>query len=196
RALGGLPSLPTRVESRPQPLKLAWVSRSGANRRRSSRLNQRTIRADLPTPLGPARSITLRSVAVCSSKARARWLGGVSSQAWAESSPKGTAVAPHWRASSESSRLGAFFISGASWDLAVELSIDPLGQTKGGASIGHFDAVELEGIKTQLHRQRAQAQVHFVEFVFQPDGAIAPDGASQLVIKELVQVQMRVQRFD
>src|SRR5258708_3409683 len=102
--------------------------------------------------------MTLRSVAVWSSKLRARSVCEVSSQASVESSPKGTAVAPHWRANNESSRLGAFFISIASLDLAVELSVDRLSQPEGRCSIGNFDALEFEGIETQLHRQGAQAQ--------------------------------------
>src|SRR5439155_18816575 len=122
---------------------------------------------DLPKPLGPAGSITLRSVAVWSSKVRAHWFCGVSSQASVASSPKGTALAPHWRAKSERSRLGAFFISVASLDLAVELRVDRFGQAEGGAAIEDFDAVEFEGIKAQQHRERAQAQVHFVELVAQ-----------------------------
>src|SRR6266446_269938 len=152
RKVARLPSLAARAESKPQPLKLAWVNSSGQNKRRSRRLSQRPTKADLPTPLGPARSITLRKVAVWSSKLRARWLGGVSSQASAESSPKGTAVAPHWRAKRARSRLGAFFISVASLDLAVEMGVDGLGQAVGSAAIGDFDPVELERIKAQLHR--------------------------------------------
>lgn len=74
--------------------------------------------------------------------------------------------------------------------------VDRLGQAEGGAAIGDFDAVELEGIQAQLHAERAQAQVHFVEWVVQPDGAVAAHGAGQLMIEELIQVQMRVQRFD
>src|SRR5712691_12714884 len=192
RKVARLPSLEARAESKPHPLRLAWVKSSGQNKRRSRRWSQRPTKADLPTPLGPARSITLRRVAVWSSKARARWLCGVSSQASAESSPKGTALAPHCRAKSERSRLGAFFISVASLDLAVELRVESFGQAEGGAAVEDFNAVELEGIETQLHREGAQAQVHFVELIAQPDGAIAPDGAGQLMIKELVQVQMRV----
>src|SRR5438105_6423711 len=60
RKLARLPSLEARAESRPQPLKLAWVKSSGQNKRRSRRFNQRLARADLPTPLGPARSMTLQ----------------------------------------------------------------------------------------------------------------------------------------
>ena len=104
----------------------------------------------------PLRSSTLRRVAVCCSNARPRWCAGLSSQASGVSSPKGTAVAPHWRANSESSRSGAFFISIGSGDLAVELSVDWFGQAKSGATVEHFDAVELERIKAQLHRERAQ----------------------------------------
>jgi integrase/recombinase XerD len=74
-------------------------------------------------------------------------------------------LAPHWRARRARSRLGAFFISVASLDLAVELRVDRLGQAEGRGAIGDFDAVEFEGIKAQLHRQGAQAQVHFVELV-------------------------------
>src|SRR2546423_655371 len=140
--------------------------------------------------------MTLRRVAVWSSKLRARWLRGVSSQASAESSPNGTAVGPHWRAKSERARLGAVFISIASLDLAVEMGVDGFGQAVGSAAIGDFDPVELERIKAQLHREGSQAQVHFVELVAQADGAVAADGASQLMIEKLIQVQMRVQRFD
>src|SRR6266699_2463554 len=190
RKVARLPSLAARAESKPQPLKLAWVNSSGQNKRRSRRWSQRPTKADLPTPLGPARSMTLRSVAVWSSKARARSLCGVSSQASAESSPKGTALAPHCRAKSESSRLGAFFISVGSLDLAVELGVDDFGQAEGGAAIGNFDPVELEGIKAQLDREGAQGQVHFVEMIAQANGA------GQLVIKELVQIQMGIQCFD
>src|SRR5206468_7427559 len=111
----------------------------------------------LPTPLGPARSMTLRRVAVWSSKPRARWLCGVSNQASAESSPKGTAVAPHWRAKRESSRLGAFFIRIASLDLAVEVSVDQFGQAVGRAAIGDYNPVEFEAIEAQLHLEGAQA---------------------------------------
>src|ERR1035437_4497604 len=196
RKAARFPSLAARAESKPQPLRLAGVKSSGQNKRRSRRWSQWPTKADLPTPLGPARSMTLRSVAVWSSKLRARWFCGVSSQASAESSPNGTAVAPHWRARSESSRLGAFFISVAALDLTVEMRINPLGQAEGGAPVGDFDTVEFEGIKTQLHRQGAQAQVHFVDQVAQPDRAVAPDGAGQLMIKELVQIQVRVQGFD
>jgi hypothetical protein len=92
--------------------------------------------------------------------------------------------------------LGAFFISVAALDLTVEMRVNPLGQAEGGAPVGDFDTVEFEGIKTQLHRQGAPAQVHFVELVAQPDRAVAPDGAGPLMIKELVQIQVRVQRFD
>src|SRR6266581_615390 len=196
RKLARLPSLEARAESRPQPLKLAWVSSSGQNKRRSRPLSQRPARADLPTPLGPARSMTLRSVAVWSSKLRARWFCGVSSQAWVDSSLKGTAVAPHCRANNERSRLGAFFISIGSLDLAVELCVDRFGQAEGGAPIGDLDAVELERVETQLHREGAQAQVHFVELVAQADRAVAAHGAGQLMVKKLVQVQMRIQCFD
>src|SRR6266705_163718 len=196
RKAARLPSLEARAERRPQPLRLAWVTSSVQNKRRSRPLSQRPTRADLPTPLGPASSMTLRSVAVWSSKLRARWFCGVSSQAWVDSSLKGTAVAPHCRANNERSRLGAFFISIGSLDLAVELCVERFGQAEGAAPIGDFDAVELERIETQLHREGAQAQVHFVELVAQPNGAVAPHGAGQLMIKELVQVQMRVQRFD
>src|ERR1035441_8632912 len=59
----------------------------------------------------------------------------------------------------------AWRVNGASLDLAVELRVDPLGQAEGRGVIGDFDAVEFEGIKTQLHRQGAQAQVHFIELV-------------------------------
>ena len=90
--------------------------------------------------------MTLRRVAVWSSKERARWFCGVSSQAAVDSSPKGTAVAPHWRAKNESSRLGAFCIRVASLDLAVELGVDRLGQAEGGSPIKDFDAVQFEGI--------------------------------------------------
>src|SRR5712691_5464821 len=135
RKVARLPSLAAKAESKPHPLKLAWVKSSGQNKRRSRRFNQRPTRADLPTPLGPARSMTLRRVAVWSSKLRARWFCGVSSQAWAESSPKGTALAPHWRARRESSRLGAFFIRVASLDLAVEVSVDQFGQAVGCAPV-------------------------------------------------------------
>src|SRR2546425_1356249 len=196
RKVARLPSLEARAESKPQPLKLAWVNSRGQNKRRSRRLSQRPTKADLPTPLGPARSMTLRRVAVWSSQARARSLCGVSSQASAESSPKGTALAPHCRAKSESSRLGAFFINVGSLDLAVELGVDDFGQAEGGPAIGDFDPVELEGIEAQLDREGAQAQVHFVELVAQPDRAVAAHRAGQLVIKELAQIQMRVQRFD
>src|SRR6266700_3021932 len=188
RKAARLPSLLARAESKPQPLKLAWVKSSGQNKRRSKRLSQRPTTADLPTPLGPARSMTLRRVAVWSSKARARWLCGVSSQASAETSPKGTALAPHCRAKNASSRLGAFFISIASLDLAVALGVDGFGQAEGGAAIGDFDPIELEGIKAQLHGEGAQGQVHFVETIAQANRAVAANGAGQLVIKELVPI--------
>src|SRR5258706_1664061 len=196
RKAARLPSLEARAESKPQPLKLAWVKSSGQNKRRSRRWSQRPTTADLPMALGPARSMTLRRVAVWSSKAKAHWLCGVSSQASSESSPKGTALAPHCRANNESSRLGAFFISIASLDLAVELGVDDFGQAEGGAAIGDFDPIELERIKAQLDGEGAQGQVHFVEMIAQADRAVAANGAGQLVIKELVQIQMRVQCFD
>src|SRR5271157_348134 len=190
------PSRAASAESRPQPLKLAWVSKSGQNKRRSRPANHRPTRADLPTPLGPARSRTLRKVAVWSRRAKACCPWGVSNPAWAEGSPKGTAVAPHWRAKSESSRLGAFFIDIGSLDLAVEVGVDRLGQTEGRAVIQDLDAVEFEGVEAQLHRQRAQAQIHFVEVIAQPHGAVAADGAGELMVEQLVQVQVRVQGFD
>lgn len=74
--------------------------------------------------------------------------------------------------------------------------MDGWGPTEGGAPIGDFDPVELEGIQAQLHGQRAQAQIHFDELVVHSDGAVAAHGAGQLMIKEWVQVQMRVQGFD
>src|ERR1035437_6193136 len=202
RKAARFPSLAARAESKPQPLRLAGVKSSGQNKRRSRRWSQWPTKADLPTPLGPARSMTLRSVAVWSSKLRARWFCGVSSQASAESSPNGTAVAPHWRARSESSRLGAFFISVAALDLTVEMRINPLGQAEGGAPVGDFDTVEFEGIKTQLHAQGAQAQVHFVAirivsgiFVFamrgccegQEDADPSPTTAARLQLESAAQ---------
>src|SRR6266705_2075522 len=171
RKAARLPSLEARAERRPQPLRLAWVTSSVQNKRRSRPLSQRPTRADLPTPLGPASSMTLRSVAVWSSKLRARWFCGVSSQAWVDSSLKGTAVAPHCRANNERSRLGAFFISIGSLDLAVELCVDRFGQAEGGAPIGDLDAVELERVETQLHREGAQVQVQMRIQCFDQVGA-------------------------
>src|SRR5689334_8459077 len=162
---GALPSLAVKAESTPLPLKVAWVRSNGATRRESRLAIQRRTRADLPTPLGPLKSMTLRKVAVCCNRLQARWPAGVSSQASADSSPKGTAVAPHWRAHRPRSGLGVFFISVAGVDLAVDVQVDQLGQAEGAAAVIDFDAVELEGVETQLDLEGAQAQIDFVEMV-------------------------------
>src|SRR3990172_7717586 len=191
-----LPSLAVKAESTPLPLKLAWVRSNGAKRRWSRLASQRWTRADFSTPLGPLKSITLRKLAVCCKSVQARWPPAVSSQAWAESSPKGTAVAPHWRAKRPRSGSGAFFIIAAGMDLAVEVQIDWLGQPEAGPPVRDLDAVELERIKAQLTLEGAQAQIHFVEVVVDANGAVAAHRPSDLVIEELVEVQVRIQGFD
>src|SRR6516164_1365250 len=193
---GALPSLAVTAESTPLLLKVAWVRSKGLKRRRSNPLNQRLTKADLPTPLGPLKSRTLRRVAVCCRRAKARCPAGVSNQPSAESSPKGTAVAPHWRAKRDSSRLGAFFIGTAGLDLAVEMKVDWPGQAEAGPAVVDFDPIELVGIKAQLHLESAQAQVDFVKMVFNADRAVAADGAIHLVVEQLFQVQVWIQGSD
>ena len=59
-----------------------------------------------------------------------------------------------------------------------------------------LDAIELEGVEAEGDREGAQRQVDFVEAIVQPHGAVAADGAGDLGVEELVEVEVGVEGTD
>ena len=59
-----------------------------------------------------------------------------------------------------------------------------------------LEAVELEGVEAQGDQERAQGEVDFVEAIVQPHGAVAADGAGDLGVEELVQIEVGVEGTD
>src|ERR1035438_4621960 len=193
RKEAGLPSLVATLPRMPLPLKVAWVRHSGWKIRGSSERIQRAARALLPTPLGPLRSMTERSAAVWWRCPEIFCAAGVSSQSLSPMGAKGTALAPHWRA--RCCRSGSFFIiKGSSKKLAVELPVHAPGQPEALAAVIDFHPGQGPRIKAQAHFQAAQGQVHFVELIVQAHGAVLAHDAQELRVKELLQIQLRIQR--